>query len=98
MDFPTRTIQSWGTIHPTVYGQAANMVRWAKATQRAEGALRYQCPVTGSLVLITDEPALAGIASPRGRLRCMDCGEVHLLTQDAATVDGPGIVGQPTRF
>ena len=73
---------SWGTIHPNVISQAASMVRWAVATPRPHGALRYQCPVTGSLILVTDETALAGIASPRGRLRCMDCGEVHLLTQD----------------
>jgi hypothetical protein len=76
------SIQHWGTIHPTAYSQAASMVRWAKATPRAHGSLRYQCPVTGSFVLITDEAALAGLARPRGRLRCMDCGEMHLLTQN----------------
>jgi hypothetical protein len=72
----------WGTIHPTVFIQAASMVRWAVATPRPHGALRYQCPITGSFVLVTDEAALAGIARPRGRLRCIDCGEVHLLTHD----------------
>ena len=71
----------WDTIHPSAFGQAAGMVRWAKATPRAHGTLRYQCPVTGSLVLITDETALAKLPRPRGRLRCMDCGEMHLLTQ-----------------
>jgi hypothetical protein len=72
---------SWGTMHPSVYQQAANMVRWTTATIRAQGALRYQCPINGSLVLVTDEATLAGIARPHGRLRCLDCGEVHLLTQ-----------------
>jgi hypothetical protein len=75
----------WSTIHPTVFNQTASMVRWTVATLRRHGALRYQCPITGSFVLVTDEAALAGIASPRGRLRCMDCGEVHLLTQDGQT-------------
>jgi hypothetical protein len=76
------SMQLWSTIHAGVFNQAASMVRWAVATPRPQGALRYQCPVTGSLILVTDEAALAGISSPRGRLRCMDCGEVHLLTQD----------------
>jgi hypothetical protein len=76
-------ILPWATIHPAALGQAASMVRWAKVTPRAHGALRYQCPVTGSFVLITDETALAGLAQSRGRLRCMDCGEMHLLTQNS---------------
>ena len=73
----------WATIHPSALGQTAGMVRWAKAIPRAHGALRYECPVTGSFVLITDEAALAKLARPRGRLRCMDCGEVHLLAQES---------------
>jgi hypothetical protein len=76
-------ILPWATIHPFALGQTASMVRWAKATPRAHGALRYQCPITGSFVLITDEAALAKLARPRGRLRCMDCGEVHLLAQES---------------
>ena len=76
--------QPWGTIHSGVFNQVASMVRWAVATPRPQGALRYQCPVTGSFILVTDEAALAGIGNPRGRLRCMDCGEMHLLTQEAA--------------
>jgi hypothetical protein len=93
MPFSADPIEAWGPIHPSVYAQTANMVRWAKATARADGTLRYQCPVSGSFVLITDEAALAGVASPRGRLRCMACGEVHLLTQELATDKVPGIVG-----
>jgi hypothetical protein len=80
MDIPTLP---WATIHPSALGQTASMVRWAKATPRAHDALRYQCPVTGSFVLITEETALAGLARPRGRLRCMDCGEVHLLALES---------------
>jgi hypothetical protein len=78
----TMTALPWNTVHPAAYSQAVSLVRWTVATPRAHGALRYQCPVTGSFVLITDDSALAGIARPRGRLRCMDCGEVHLLTQE----------------
>jgi hypothetical protein len=88
-------IHNWATIHRSVYQQAASLVRWTVATTRAHGALRYQCPITGSLVLITDEAALAGISRPRGRLRCMDCGEVHLLTQDVEAVGPTAIVAQP---
>ena len=74
----------WGTIHSSVYSQAANMVRWAEASSRPHGAIRYQCPITGSLVLITDEATLAGLERPRARLRCASCGEMHLLTRDPA--------------
>ncbi len=76
-------IQNWGTIHASVYRQAASMVRRATATMRAHGAMRYQCPVTGSFVLITDDATLAALAKPRARLRCMDCGEMHLLACDS---------------
>jgi len=73
---------NWGTIHASVYNQAGNMARPAVATLRAHGALRYQCPVTGSFVLVTDDAALARLAKPQARHRCMDCGEMHLLTRD----------------
>lgn len=67
---------------------------------RPSGALRYRCPVNGSLVLVTDEMTLAGLDRQRGRLRCVGCGETHLLTRhgeidDADTTPLPdrGIVG-----
>jgi hypothetical protein len=69
------------TLHASVFREAATAIRKAAATTRAQGALRYQCPVTGSFVLVTDEAALAGLSSPNGRMRCTACGEVHLLTQ-----------------
>jgi hypothetical protein len=80
MAFPT---QSFGTMHASVFSQAGNMVRHAAATMRAHGALRYQCPVTSSFILVTDDATLAGLAKPQARVRCMDCGEMHLLTRDA---------------
>jgi hypothetical protein len=70
------------TLHASVYREAATAVHKAAATLREHGALRYQCPVTGSFVLVTDEAALARLSSPHGRMRCTACGEVHLLTQD----------------
>ena len=79
------TLQSrpWGTIHPSVYRDVAGLAARVPATQRAPGALRYRCPVTGSFILVTDETALTSLARPKARLRCPDCGEMHLLARDA---------------
>ena len=91
--------QTWTNIHPSVFHNTAGPMRATEATPRPSGALRYRCPVNGSLVLVTDEATLAGLDRPRARLRCIDCGEMHLLTQDTgdddaapycAIVDGPG--------
>ena len=71
----------WEMIHPSVYGHAAAMLRWVEATPRPHGALRYQCPVTDSFVVVTDDATLAALDKPRARLRCPTCGEVHLLTR-----------------
>jgi hypothetical protein len=81
MAVPTQT---WSTTHTAAYSQAAGVVRRAAATMRAHGALRYQCPLTRSFVLITDDATLAGLARPQSRVRCVDCGETHLLTRDPA--------------
>jgi len=85
----------WAIIHPSAYRDAATLVRRAAATTRAHGALRYQCPVTGSFVLITDETTLASLGHPLGRVRCAGCGEMHLLTQDESVSDAAAIVAQP---
>ncbi|HEY4142021.1 MAG TPA: hypothetical protein VGM57_11445 [Pseudolabrys sp.] len=79
MTFPT---QGSGTIHSSVFGQAASAVRRAAATMRGHGALRYQCPVTDSFILVTDDATLASLAKPQPRIRCADCGEMHLLTHE----------------
>ncbi len=89
--------QTWGNIHPSVYRHAAEPVRRVQATLRPSGAIRYACPATGSFVLITDPATLAGLAEHDVRLRCVDCGEMHLLTCEA---DGNGhnrIVGGPAK-
>jgi predicted RNA-binding Zn-ribbon protein involved in translation (DUF1610 family) len=44
-----------------------------------DAAVRYPCPVNGSVVLITDPAALALLKPPLARLRCPDCGDLHLL-------------------
>jgi hypothetical protein len=80
----------FGSIHPSALRQASGLLRWVEATPRPHGALRYRCPVTGSFVLVTDDDALKELSRPRARVRCMDCGEMHLLTQDAEN-DGPVI-------
>ena len=73
--------QIWTSIHPSVFHNTAGPIRATEATPRPSGALRYRCPVNGSLVLVTDDATLASIDRPRARLRCIDCGEMHLLTQ-----------------
>ena len=65
---------------------------------RPSGALRYPCPVNGSLVLVTDEATLAELDRPRARLRCLACGETHLLTQTIEQdIDAGGDVAIPAR-
>ncbi|MDP2410945.1 MAG: hypothetical protein Q8M26_11745 [Pseudolabrys sp.] len=76
--------QTWGNIHPSVFSETTNPLKPVPATLRPHGAVRYQCPATDSLVLVTDEKALADIARPRARIRCVDCGEMHLLIRDDA--------------
>ena len=44
-----------------------------------DGAVRYACPVNGSVVLITDPAALSSLTPPLARMRCVGCGELHLL-------------------
>ena len=82
---------AWRTIHPSALGHAAALMRPAAAQPRAHGALRYQCPVTDSLVLVTDEASLEQLAGRRARMRCPACGEMHLLTRDE-TAAAPAIV------
>ena len=72
----------FGTINASVLNQAARVVRRAKATMRAHGAVRYQCPATNSFVLVTDDATLATLAREQPRIRCADCGEMHLLTHE----------------
>ena len=81
MAVPTQT---WSTTDTSAYGPAASVVRRAAATMRAHGALRYQCPLTRSFVLITDDATLAGLVRPQSRVHCVDCGEMHLLTRAPA--------------
>ena len=71
---------NWSTIHTSVVRNAGAMLRWTAATLRARDALRYRCPVTSSFVLVTDEASLDKLARPTARLRCADCGELHLVT------------------
>ena len=68
----------WNTIHASAFSEARGLLRWAAATPRPHGAVRYRCPVSGSFVLVTDEPTLARRRRGRARIRCADCGEQHL--------------------
>jgi len=83
--------QEWATIHPSVFRHSAEPAQRVPATLRPSGAVRYRCPVSGSFVLVTDPSTLARIAERNSRVRCLDCGEMHLLAQDTPA---PGIVGK----
>ncbi|MGH6738636.1 MAG: hypothetical protein ACREDY_06330 [Bradyrhizobium sp.] len=65
-------------------------------TLRPQGAVRYCCPVTGSFVLVTEVRTLAGLTERPIRLRCLDCGEMHLLTL-ADRGEPAAIVAKPTK-
>jgi hypothetical protein len=89
--------QTWGTIHPSAYRHSAEPMSRVAATLRPSGAVRYRCPVTGCFVLITDPSTLARIAEHDIRTRCMDCGEMHFLTQEAPALARSGIVARPSK-
>lgn len=97
--------QSWSIVQPSMYSNTVGPLRATEITPRPSGALRYRCPVNGSLVLVTDEMTLAGLDRRHGRLRCVGCGETHLLTADGELDDGDaqplpvgGIVGALARL
>jgi hypothetical protein len=77
-----KLFQNWGMVHPPTRRQGTGWIRWAVASVRPHGALRYRCPVTSSFVVVTDDAMLARLTQPRARLRCLSCGEFHLLTQE----------------
>ena len=75
-DDPSRT----GYFHPSVFHASAGPLREAEAEPRRSGAVRYQCPVNASFVLVTEEPLLEALKDrPALRRRCPACGEMHLL-------------------
>lgn len=91
--------KNWGNIHPSAYRHAAEPVCRVSAALRPRGAIRYRCPVTGSFVLVTDAATLARLAERDTRLRCVDCGEMHLLvlTQETPARGPAAIVAKPTK-
>jgi hypothetical protein len=84
---------NWNAIHASAFGQMRGLLRQAVATPRRHGAMRYRCPLTGSYVLITDEATLSRFARPLSRIRCADCGELHLVT--VAADDPADVVAVP---
>ena len=73
----------FNAIHSPASRQAT-FPRSVPAMRRAQGALRYRCPSTGSYVLLTDPAALAEASAPNAPVRCPGCGDTHLLTEDAS--------------
>lgn len=93
----TENLQTWASVQPSVYRNTDGPLRATEAMPRPSGALRYRCPVNGSLVLVSDEMTLAGLVHRRGRLRCVGCGETHLLTQDGEMDDDSDATPLPDR-
>lgn len=86
----THDVSRAGYIHPSVFHASAGPLLEAETEPRASGAVRYQCPVTDSFVLVTEETTLTGLRDrPALRSRCPACGEMHLLsgTEDDAPRD-----------
>ena len=76
-----RDLGPTGRFHPSVFHASAGPLLEAETQSRASGAVRYQCPVNASLVLVTEEPVLASLRNrPALRRRCPACGEMHLLS------------------
>lgn len=73
-----------GHFHPSVFHASAGPLLEAAAEPRPSGAMRYQCPINASFVLVTEEPLLASLKDrPALRRRCPACGEMHLLCATA---------------
>ena len=85
----------WSTIHASAFTQTHGLLRWTRGTQRPHGAFRYRCPLTGSYVLVTDEPTLTRLDHSPARIRCADCGEQHLVTVELDGMAGPAGIATP---
>lgn len=70
---------NWDPVHTSGYVHARGLPRPAEAKALSTGAFRYRCPITGSFVLVTDDATLQKLSRPNARLRCADCGDLHLL-------------------
>lgn len=85
--------QSWATIHPSAFADAGRPLQPVHAVRRAEGAVRYRCPVNGSFVLVTDSDALKKLTRNRARLRCASCSDMHMIACEADADTSEFIVG-----
>ncbi len=77
--------QNWPQIHPAAQWQAAAPAE-RTATTLLDGAARYECPLNGSRVVLTDEATLATLTAPVSRMRCPSCNEHHLLDIGSAAL------------
>jgi hypothetical protein len=93
----TVNFQNWAGAQAPVYSNTVAPLRATEITPRPSGALRYRCPVNNSLVLVTDEVTLAGLDRREGLLRCVGCGETHLLTCESDLDDDTGSALLPVR-
>jgi hypothetical protein len=70
---------NWPRLHSSIYRQVNSAPRTITAKAVANDAFRFRCPETGSFVLLTDDETLAALRRGRTRLRCVACGELHLV-------------------
>lgn len=70
---------NWPRLHSSIYRQVNSAPRTITAKAIANDAFRFRCPETGSFVLLTDDETLATLSHGQARLRCVACGEFHLI-------------------
>ncbi|MCK9908712.1 hypothetical protein MXD81_06205 [Microbacteriaceae bacterium K1510] len=87
------SIQSWATIHPSAFADAGRPLQPVNAVRRAQGAVRYRCPINGSFVLVTESASLKKLMRSRARLRCASCSEMHMIACEAEGDASAVIVG-----
>jgi hypothetical protein len=70
---------NWPRLHSSIYRQVNGVPRAISAKAVADDAFRFRCPVMRSFVLLTDEETLNALSHGQARLRCVACGEFHLI-------------------
>ncbi|HEX5507757.1 MAG TPA: hypothetical protein VFX37_04565 [Pseudolabrys sp.] len=70
---------NWPRLHSSIYRQGNSAPHSIAAKAVANDAYRFRCPITKSFVLLTDDETVTALHCGRARLRCVACGELHLV-------------------